>query len=57
MSKVSIKYIHRDKVINKYDITANRVLFEHFSVTSKTIYPRYVKDVSSFVYKDLGWGD
>ena len=56
MSRVSIKYISKD-IDQKYDITANRVVFRDFSPSGLSIYPKYELDHSGYIYLKLGWGE
>ena len=56
MSKVSIRYISKD-IGQKYDITANRVLFKDFSPSGLSVYPKYKIDHSDYIYLKLGWGE
>ena len=56
MSKVSIRYISKD-IGQKYDITANRVLFKDFSPSGLSVYPEYKRDHSGYIYLELGWGE
>ena len=56
MSKVSIRYISKD-IGQKYDITANRVVFKDFSPSGLSVYPKYTRDHSDYIYLKLGWGE